>query len=177
MRLTQLSTLAVALFLATSVAAASEQGHFEKTFQVSGAADLQVYTQSGNITVRPGSAGTVSITGRIHVGDAWMFGLGNNHKDEVQQIESNPPLSQSGNSIRVDYVNRRNISIDYEITAPADTKVRTKSGSGDQTIEGMQGRSGHRNRIGGRKARQSGGRDPHPHRIGQRGGTRRRRTI
>ena len=97
-----------------------------------------MYTQSGNITVRPGSAGTVSITGRIHVGDAWMFGLGNNHKDEVQQIESNPPLSQNGNSIRVDYVNRRNISIDYEITAPPDSKVRTKSGSGDQTIEGMQ---------------------------------------
>jgi DUF4097 and DUF4098 domain-containing protein YvlB len=138
MRLIHLSALAIALVIATGVAAASEQGHFEKTFQVNGAADLQVYTQSGNITVRPGSAGTVSITGRIHVGDAWMFGLGNNHKDEVHQIESNPPLSQNGNSIRVDYVNRRNISIDYEITAPPDSKVRTKSGSGDQTIEGMQ---------------------------------------
>ena len=38
----------------------------------------------------------------------------------------------------MDYVNRRNISIDYEITAPPDSKVRTKSGSGDQTIQGMQ---------------------------------------
>ena len=138
MRLIQLSALAVALTLATGVAAASEQGHFQKTFQVTGAADLQVYTQSGDITIRPGSAGTVSVTGRIHVGDSWILGIGNNRKEEVHEIENNPPLSQNGNSIRIDYVNRRNISIDYEITAPPDTRVRTKSGSGDQTIEGMQ---------------------------------------
>jgi DUF4097 and DUF4098 domain-containing protein YvlB len=133
----QLPALAVALLLATGVAAASEQGHFEKTFNVTSAADLQVYTQSGDITIRQGPSGTVSIKGRIHVGDAWMFGLGSNRKEEVQEIEKNPPVSQNGNNIRIDYVNRRNISIDYEITAPPDTKLRTKSGSGDQTIEGM----------------------------------------
>src|SRR5262245_52178176 len=99
-RLIHLTALAVALTLATGVAAASEQGHFQKTFQITGAADLQVYTQSGDITVRPGPAGTVSITGRIHVGDAWMFGLGTNRKEEVHEIENNPPLSQNGNSIR-----------------------------------------------------------------------------
>ena len=50
-----------------------------------------------------------------------------------------PPIRQEGNSIHIEYVNMRNISVDYEITVPADTTVRTRSGSGDQTIEGTQG--------------------------------------
>lgn len=131
----KLSAVAAALLLATTVASASEQGRFEKTFQVSGAANLEAFTRSGDIVIRSGPAGSIAITGRIHVGDRW-FNSG--RKAEVEEIEKNPPLQQSGNSIRIDYVNRQNISIDYEITAPPDTKIQTKSGSGDQTIEGMQ---------------------------------------
>jgi DUF4097 and DUF4098 domain-containing protein YvlB len=48
-------------------------------------------------------------------------------------------LRQDGNSIRIDYVNTRDISVDYEITVPADTTIRTHSGSGDQTIDGTHG--------------------------------------
>src|SRR5579864_362311 len=114
---------------------ASEQGHFEKSFQVSAGANLEVLTRSGDVTIRSGPAGTIAIIGRIHVGDRWFSG---GRKGEVQEIEKNPPLQQSGNSVRIDYVNHTNISIDYEITAPADTKIQTKSGSGNQTIEGMQ---------------------------------------
>ena len=36
-------------------------------------------------------------------------------------------------------MNARDISVDYEITVPADTTIRTHSGSGDQTIEGTHG--------------------------------------
>ena len=57
----------------------------------------------------------------------------------MHAIEQHPPIHQEGNSIHIDYVNYRNISIDYEITVPAETTVRTKSGSGNQTIEGTQG--------------------------------------
>jgi DUF4097 and DUF4098 domain-containing protein YvlB len=39
----------------------------------------------------------------------------------------------------VDYVDARNISVNYEITVPADTTIRTHSGSGDQIIEGTRG--------------------------------------
>jgi DUF4097 and DUF4098 domain-containing protein YvlB len=131
----ELSALAVTLFIATTVASASEQGRFEKTLPVSGAADLQVFTRSGDVVIRNGPAGSIAITGRIHVGDHWFNG---GKKAEVEEIEKNPPIQQSGSNIRIDYVNRQNISIDYEITAPPDTKVHTKSGSGDQTIEGMQ---------------------------------------
>ncbi|HMK21647.1 MAG TPA: DUF4097 family beta strand repeat-containing protein [Terriglobales bacterium] len=131
----RLSGLVVLLLLASAAAVASEQGHFQKSFQVNTGAELQVYTHSGDIQVRSGPAGTISITGRIHVGDRWFAG---GRKTEVEEIEKTPPIQQSGNLVRVDYVNHTNISIDYEITAPPDTKVRTKSGSGDQSVEGMQ---------------------------------------
>lgn len=92
-----------------------------------------MFTRSGDVTIRSGPAGTIGIIGHIHVGNRWF----SDKKADVEDIERNPPIQQSGNNIRIDYVNHQNISIDYEITAPADTKVRTKSGSGDQTIEGM----------------------------------------
>jgi len=125
------------LLLATSAAFASTpQGTFEKTYQVTGSVDLAVQTRSGDITVRTGPAGTVSIRGKIYVGDHWLFG--NRHTD-VSDIEQNPPLRQDGNNIRIDYVSARDISVDYEITVPEDTTIHSHSGSGDQTIEGMRG--------------------------------------
>lgn len=129
-------TLLIAVSGAALPATASIQGSFQRTFQVSGPVDLEAFTHSGDITVRSGAAGSVSIIGRIHVSDRWFNG---GKKAEVEQLEKNPPLRQSGNSIRIDYVNVHDISIDYEITAPAETTVRTRTGSGDQRLEGLHG--------------------------------------
>src|ERR1700730_10496590 len=132
-----LLAIGLAVLLASTFAAESTpQGHFEKTFQVSGPVNLEVQTRSGDITVRTGPAGSVSIRGKIYVGDHWLFG--SRHTD-VSDIEQHPPLRQDGNSIRIDYVNVRDISVDYEITVPEDTAVRTHTGSGDQTLEGIRG--------------------------------------
>jgi hypothetical protein len=133
------SLLAIALvvLLASSFAAASTpQGHFEKNFQVSGPVDLEVQTRSGDIIVRGGPSGSVSIRGKIYVGDRWLMG---NRRTDVSEIEQHPPLRQDGNSIHIDYLNVRDISVDYEITVPEDTTIRTHSGSGDQIIEGTRG--------------------------------------
>jgi DUF4097 and DUF4098 domain-containing protein YvlB len=129
-------TLTLCLLLATvcSVAAASVQGSFQRTFSVTGPVDMEVLTRSGDISVRPGPAGTVSISGKIHVGDRWFSG---NRQADVTELEKNPPIRQSGNSIHIDYVNVRDIAIDYEITVPAETTLRTRSNSGDQMIEGL----------------------------------------
>jgi len=131
-----LSITLVVLLASTFAAASTPQGTFEKTFQVSGPVDLEVQTRSGDIIVRSGAAGSVTIHGKIFVGDHWLFG--NRHAD-VSDIEQHPPLRQEGNRIRVDYVNVRDISVDYEITVPADTTIGTHSGSGDQIIEGTRG--------------------------------------
>ena len=125
------------MLLASTLAVASTpQGTFEKTFQVSGPVDLEVQTHSGDIIVRSGPAGSVSIRGKIFVGDRWL--MGNRHTD-VSDIEQHPPLRQDGNSIHIDYVTAHDISVDYEITVPIDTTIRSHSGSGDQTIEGTHG--------------------------------------
>lgn len=127
----------LAFILATSLAGfASVIGSFDKSFQVNGNVDLEVLTRSGDIVVRNGSAGTVSIHAKIHSNNSWF---GGDHKVEVQELQNNPPIRQSGNSIRIDYVNLNNISIDYEITVPENTAIRAHTGSGDQTIEGLKG--------------------------------------
>jgi hypothetical protein len=134
LRMQTLATLYVILLLAALPAAASVQGSFERTFQVTGPVELEVLTHSGDIMVHSGPAGTVSIKGKIQVGDRWFSG---ERRAEVSELEKNPPIRQSGNSIHIDYLNVRNIAIDYDITVPSDTNVRTHSGSGDQTIEGL----------------------------------------
>lgn len=129
--------MALAVLFSSALATASTpQGHFEQTFQVSGPVDLEVQTHSGDIIVRSGPAGSVSIRGKIFVGDRWLAG---GRHAEVGEIEQHPPLRQDGNSIHVDYVNAHDISVDYEITVPADTTVHAHTGSGDQTIEDIHG--------------------------------------
>jgi DUF4097 and DUF4098 domain-containing protein YvlB len=135
-RLTISAFALVTLFCGAVAFASTPQGTFDKTFSVSGPVDLEVQTHSGDIIVRSGPAGSVSVHGKIYVGDHWLFG---NRRIDVSDIEQHPPLRQDGNSIRIDYVNAHDISVDYEITVPADTTVRAHSGSGDQTIEGTRG--------------------------------------
>lgn len=129
-------TLAVLFTSSAALAWPGVQGSFDKTLSVNGPVDLEVLTHSGDIRIKAGASGSVQIHGKIHVGDSW---LGGKREDDVHAIEQNPPIRQDGNSIHIEYVNYRNVSIDYEITVPTETVVRTKSGSGDQEIEGTKG--------------------------------------
>ena len=129
--------LVIACMLAASLAAsASVIGTFDRSFQVNGPVDLEVLTKSGDITVRSGSGNTVSIHAKINSGNSWF---GGDHKSEVQELQTNPPIRQNGNGIRIDYINMNNISIDYEITVPAETTLHTHTGSGDQQVDGLKG--------------------------------------
>ncbi len=127
----------LSFILATSLAGfASVIGTFDRSFQVNGNVNLEVLTRSGDIIVRNGAAGTVSIHAKIHSSSSWF---GGDHKAEVQELQNNPPIRQTGNSIRIDYINLNNISIDYEISVPEDTAIRAHTGSGDQNVEGLKG--------------------------------------
>ena len=130
------ATALVVLFTSTIVLASTPQGSFEKTLTVSGPVDLDVLTHSGDVTVRAGSSGTVLIRGKIYVGNHW---LGSNRDADVHEIEQHPPIRQDGNNIHIEYVDMKNISVNYEISVPADTVVRTHSGSGDLIVEGTHG--------------------------------------
>jgi DUF4097 and DUF4098 domain-containing protein YvlB len=135
--LSQRATRTLVFILASSLASfASVIGTFDRSFQVNGPVDMEVLTRSGDVVVHNGSTGTVSIHAKIHSNNSWF---GGDHKAEVQELQNNPPIRQNGNSIRIDYVNMTSISVDYEITVPENTAIRSHTGSGDQTVEGLKG--------------------------------------
>jgi DUF4097 and DUF4098 domain-containing protein YvlB len=130
-----LRLLAGALLFTVSTAAFAADKQFERTLDVTAQPDLYVSTGSGDITVHPGSDTQIHIVGHIHVG--WsMFG---DMQSRIDRIISSPPIVQTGNSIRVGESTDRglyqNLSIDYDITAPASVALNLHSGSGDVVID------------------------------------------
>ncbi|MBI3667119.1 MAG: DUF4097 family beta strand repeat protein [Acidobacteria bacterium] len=135
-----LAMLAIAAALPLSLLAAAE-GSFDRTLKVTGAVELEVKTGSGSISVHNGDAGAVQIHGRIHARSDWRGGL--DAEDKVRRLETNPPIEQSGNVIRIGRIDdeelRRNVSISYEIVTPVETRLASQTGSGSQTVEGIHG--------------------------------------
>ena len=117
------------------------EGSFRRTLDVSGAVDLDVSTGSGAIEIREGSSSRVEVFGTIRVGERDRGRA--RAEDIVRDIETNPPIEQTGSVIRigrlVDYDRQRNISISYDIVVPRNTKVRSRTGSGSLTITGLDG--------------------------------------
>ena len=132
----RLGILLAVLLVSALPSFAGVVGTFDRSFQVSGPVELEVLSRSGDITVRNGTAGSVSVHGKIHVNDSWFGGT---RKADWQGIQNNPPIRQSGNTIHIDYVNMNNVSVDYEITVPENTAIRAHTGSGDQDVSGLKG--------------------------------------
>lgn len=118
---------------------AAETGTFDRTLQVSGPVDLDVVSGSGNIKVHPGGNGSVSIHATIKARASWT---GLSASEKIKRLQDHPPVEQQGNTIHVGKIEDRelqqNVSIDYDVTVPAQTKVSTQTGSGNQDITGVQ---------------------------------------
>jgi DUF4097 and DUF4098 domain-containing protein YvlB len=136
----------IQLFTATalviiSTAAFAIDSQFERTLTISGQPDVYVSTGSGNVTVHPGSDNQIHIVGHVHAG--WsLFGMSGSVggiKDRIQRIVDNPPIVQSGNTVRIgessDHELFNNISIDYDISTPANAALNLHSGSGDIDVD------------------------------------------
>jgi DUF4097 and DUF4098 domain-containing protein YvlB len=134
--------VAAAVCLPAAGAAQSVQGSFDRTLTVSGPVELDVSTGSGSIELRTGAAGSLHVIGRIKANDSWLGG-GRSAQEKVKYLESHPPIEQTGNVVRVGRIDdaemRDNVSISYEITAPSQCKLRSRSGSGSQTIGNIGG--------------------------------------
>src|SRR5438309_6531541 len=97
------TVIALAGLSFTSLSAcAAARGEFERTLQVNGAVDLQVETGSGSIEVTTGGSNSneVRVIGRISANDFF----GGNAEERVKRLESNPPIQQSGNDIRIGHI-------------------------------------------------------------------------
>ena len=129
---------AVLAFATCNPAFAAAEGHFERTLQVSGPVNLQIETGSGSIQVRAGNSNEVRVTGHIRAGN-WLGSA----EDKIKMLENNPPVQQSGNDIRIGHIDdptlRRDISISYEVVAPANTQLHSSTGSGNQDVSGLSG--------------------------------------
>jgi DUF4097 and DUF4098 domain-containing protein YvlB len=138
--------LALTVALTASMACAAQdkyaEGTFDRTLKTSGAVDLTVETGSGSISVHAGDGSSVHVSAKIRVNEDWHVST-SDAEAKVKKLEANPPIEQSGNTIHIGEIRdedlRRNVSISYEISAPADTKLHSSTGSGSQTLEGLKG--------------------------------------
>ncbi|MGD0736187.1 MAG: DUF4097 family beta strand repeat-containing protein [Terracidiphilus sp.] len=126
-----LIAIAAALALAAIPALASE-ATFDKNLTVNGRVELSVATGSGYVHITHGSSNRLHISGRVR--SNW-----GGSDEKVREIAANPPIEQTGNIIRIGghHENLHNISIDYDIEAPADAYLDAGTGSGDITDDGV----------------------------------------
>jgi DUF4097 and DUF4098 domain-containing protein YvlB len=123
---------ATTLLAAAALPAFATEATFERNLSVSGHVELTVATGSGNIHITRGSDNQVHIFGKVHSNN-WN---GNNDA-RVHEIAANPPIEQTGNIVRIGnrHETFHNISIDYEVQAPASSFLTADSGSGDVNVE------------------------------------------
>ncbi len=104
-----------------------------------GSTDVYVSTGSGRIHVYPGSASELQVKAHVHAG----WNAGGDIEDRIRRISANPPIAVRGNEIHIGDVpddDRRlynNITIDYEISAPAGVALNLRSGSGDVQVDNV----------------------------------------
>ena len=127
------------------VEAQRAEGSFQRTLNVDGPPEIEVVTGSGRIEVRPGPAGRIEITGRIRASDGWNWSPRSplSPEERVRRIEANPPIEPSGGVVRIgrlaDKELLQGVSISFTLTVPAGSSVRSKTGSGSQHLEGVDG--------------------------------------
>ena len=127
------------------LSAQAQTGGFDRTLQVAGPVSLEVSSGSGAITVHTGPGDSVHVVAKIHAQNSWadwVGWFGASAADEIRKLEANPPIEQQGNTIRIghidDWWHLRGITIDYDLTVPPKTALDSHTGSGDQSISGLQ---------------------------------------
>src|ERR1035438_501237 len=123
---------AAAIMVLAAIPALASEATFERNLTVNGKVELSVATGSGNIHLTHGSGNRIHIFGRVKSG--W-----GGSEEKVKEIAANPPIEQTGNIVRIGahHENLHNISIDYEIEAPANAYLDAGSGSGDINDDGV----------------------------------------
>ena len=132
-------TYLASLVAVLPLAVAAHSQDFDRTLNVAGQSDLYVSGGSGNIHIYSGSDNSIHIKAHLHAGR----NVGGDVQDRIRQISRNPPIQQSGNTIRIGDLNGEdrqlynNISIDYEISAPKSVALNLHSGSGDLEMSNL----------------------------------------
>ncbi len=136
----RIGPLVLALAAATAAGCAvgpAVSGSFDRSFSVTPPIRLELVNASGDVSI------TGSADGKVHVhADVRSYGMGfGSPQDRLNEIVSNPPVEQRGDTIRIgkDLSRIRNIFISYTIEVPHDTEISTSIASGSQTIRNVRG--------------------------------------
>lgn len=123
-----------AVLALTAIPAIASEANFQRSLNVGGHVELTVSTSAGNVHITRGADSQVHIYG--HVKSGWGAG---DSDQRVRAIAANPPIEQTGDIIQIGghHFDLHNISISYEIQAPANSFLQVSSGSGDLAIEGV----------------------------------------
>jgi DUF4097 and DUF4098 domain-containing protein YvlB len=117
---------------------AADTGTFDRTLKVSGQVSLDLRSGTGNIKVHTGAGDSVHVAATIRATDSW-FGL--SAREKIQKLQSHPPVEQNGNLITIGKIEdsdlRNNVSVDYDVTVPAQTQLTSRNGTGSQNISGL----------------------------------------
>ncbi|HMD41972.1 MAG TPA: DUF4097 family beta strand repeat-containing protein [Candidatus Acidoferrum sp.] len=133
------STLLATAIAFTPYLAAGAENTFDKTFTVTGPnTRIELDNPSGNVDIHVGKDGQVHIHAKVTPGGWSLFGNG---EKSAQEIVSNPPLEQRGDTIRIgkNSTYLKNVSIDYTIEVPKDTQLDAGLASGGLTVNRLRG--------------------------------------
>jgi DUF4097 and DUF4098 domain-containing protein YvlB len=131
--------LAAAIVFAPYPATAAGDNTFDRTFNITGpSARIELDNPSGNVDIHSGKDGVVHIHAKVTPGGWSLFGNG---EKSAQEILSNPPLEQKGDTIRIgkNSMYLKNVSIDYTIEVPKDTQLDAGLASGGITVNKLRG--------------------------------------
>lgn len=132
-----LGLLVVAVALAGCAVGPSVTGNFDRTLTVTTPIRLELTNASGDVSITGGTDNKVHIHGAVR-----SSGIGfDSPQKRLDEIVSNPPIEQKGDTIRIGSDLRRihNVSISYAIEVPRETEVATTIASGSQVIRDVRG--------------------------------------
>jgi hypothetical protein len=115
-----------------AVSARADEATFTRDLSLTGRVDLTIEDGAGAVRLTSGPSGKVHVF--AHVKSTWGA-----DQQTFQQLVSHPPIEQTGNIVRIGlhHQNLHNITIDYDIQAPADSFLRASTGSGGINDDGV----------------------------------------
>lgn len=133
--------LAVLLGAVSPSLASAQRFPFERSFDVSGRARVDVSTIRGKIDIVAGQPGRIVVSGDATVRVGWDAPA--NAIDLARQVAAAPPIQQDGATVRLrppaEGAEQRAVTLNYQVQVPPDTDLLSSSDSGATSIRGVNG--------------------------------------
>jgi hypothetical protein len=133
--------LLASIHLASAAPVSAQRVTFERTFDVSSQATIDVTTIRGKINVVAGEPGRIVVTGTATVRVGWD--VPSNAEELARQVAAAPPIQRDGDIVRLgppaEGAARRAVTVSYQVRVPADTRLTSTSESGATTVSGLTG--------------------------------------